>query len=218
MTPSVPTAAHHARSQCSSEPAESTWKVTRGRTPRSRRRGESFTGCSFCIPYGAVTSARHPAAGQSSYLWRASAPPPPRPAPRRGPEGAREPAGGHRAASPPPLAAEAPPLRPAHPAACPPARPPSARARSPALALAPSRPRRRGRARCACRAGKRREPAAPGTFTAGAAPGPERAPSPPPLPLLRPPESRGPGRRRLRPAGEPHARRPPSLHSAPAGK
>lgn len=62
----------------------------------------------------------------------------------------------------------------------------AARARPSALrprALAPSR---RGRTRCACRA--------LGTFVAGAAPGPERAPQPPQL--------RGPGRtrrRRLRP-------------------
>lgn len=88
---------------------------------------------------------------------------------------------------------------------------PSARTRPRPRALAPSR---RGRARCACRAGKRCDPA-PGTFAAGAAPGPEWAPSPHPPPLL---QSRGPGRRRLRPP-ESHAT-PPQLRpgSEPGGE
>ncbi|XP_036026410.1 serine/arginine-rich splicing factor SR45-like [Onychomys torridus] len=193
------------------------------------------------LKFRALTSAHHAAAGQS-YLWsgkRASTSaaralkrpgggartrgraPGRLPAPPRGgsPAPPRARPAPPRARPAPPRARPAPPrARPAPPRARP-AHPPSARARSPAL-LALLAPSRRGRARCACRAGKRREPAARGTFTAGPAPGPEWAPSPPPLPLLRPPRSRGPGRRRLRPAGEPPARRPPQLRpgSEPGGE
>lgn len=102
-----------------------------GAGSRARGPGESFAGCFFAFLTG--QSRRRSIQPPGTYLWSGSAPPPPRPAHRRGPEGAREPAGGHSAASPPPLAAEAPPLRA-------PARPP----RAPALALAPSRPRAGG--------------------------------------------------------------------------
>lgn len=125
-------AAHRAQSQCSVSLLSQRGKSL-GAGPRARGPGESFAGCFFAFLTG--QSRRRSIQPPGSYLWSGSAPPPSRPAHRRGPEGAREPAGGDSATSPPPLAAEAPPLRaPARPPACPP--------RAPALAL--SRPRAGG--------------------------------------------------------------------------
>lgn len=143
------------------------------------------------IPYGSVTSAQHPAARQLPVEWKRTSASAAR-APQRPGGGART-RGRALGRLPAPSRGGSP--------APPRARPP----RAPALALALA-PSRWGRARCACRAGKRREPA-PGTFAAGAAPGPEWAPPPRSLPLLQPPLPRGPGRRRLRPR-ESHATAP----------